>query len=162
MDVEHGASDERERPALERESRHDNPGEQQVAQQPGEGADVAPLEDSVLIGERGDRVGETESKGVPRSGLESSDNEVVEVDSDADDRPVDDERGRGNEFDRADRGDDDAGNDKRDDCVVDRINSDSPVIAHAIEILNVSPLSRQSPTAATRRSHLPRRRSRAR
>jgi hypothetical protein len=164
--VEYRSRHERKRRVRECRPGDGESREQQVAQQPRERADVTALEDSVLIGERGDRVGETEAKGVPRSGLEPSDNEVIEVDGDADDRPVDDDRDRGNdradEFDRVDRDDDDAGNDERDDCVVDRINSDSPVTAHAVETLNVSPLSRQSPKATTRRSRFPRRQSRAR
>lgn len=166
MYVEHGTRHERERAARARDTGDDDSRKYQVTQQTGECADVTALEDSVLIGERSHRVSETEAKGVPRSGLESSDNEMIEVDGDAGDRPVDDDRNRGNgrtdEFDRADGDDDDAGDDERNDCVVDRINNGSPVTDHAVETLNVSPLNRQSPKATTRRSRFPRRRFRVR
>lgn len=66
-----------------------------MAQQSREDADVAGLEDLRLITDRGTRVRQAEPDGVPASGLEPGDEEVVEIDEDADRGAVnDDRRGR--------------------------------------------------------------------
>jgi hypothetical protein len=116
VDVQHGAGDEGERNTCEGKDGDDHAGEQQVAQQPRECADVTLAKDLVLVNEGRARIRETKLERRPRAGVDPSDDEVIEVDENADGGAVEDNDASRNrhteEFDRSDREHDEGGDDE--------------------------------------------------
>ncbi|ELY72704.1 hypothetical protein SAMN05443661_11963 [Natronobacterium gregoryi] len=91
VDVEDARSYHGESDALEREYWNHQADDEEVTQEPGEHADVAAVEDPMLVCDRGSRILQTEPNGVPSPRFETRDEEVIEVDQDADHGAVGDQ-----------------------------------------------------------------------
>lgn len=96
VDVQHDAGHDRQSRTRDGDGRNREAGDQKVAQQSREDADVTRIEDPSLVGDGSGRVGETEPDGVPVARLETRDEEVIEVDEDPDRGAVDDDGDGGN------------------------------------------------------------------
>ncbi len=140
MCVQDGGGEYGEFGALECEYGSQYADDDEVTQQPREDADVAPFEDPVLVDEGGERVLETESKGVPAARLDPGDDEVIEVDQDTGGDRVRDEDERGDlvfeEDDRRERVRYRRADDERDGSVVFRVDRRSPVLDDDVEVQN--------------------------
>lgn len=131
MDVEHSAGEDRKRGTRECDGWDDDADDEKMTQQSREGADVAAIEDPSLVDDDCRWVSETEPDGIPVSGLETGDEEVIEVDENADCSAVDDEgdggngvAGNGNGWEN---GNENAGDNEREKGVMFRVDERSPI-----------------------------------
>jgi hypothetical protein len=124
MDVEDDGDEDGEKAVDEREDADREPADDDVAQESAEDAHVTRLEDGTLVEKDDAGVAETAADGRPRPCVESGDEEVVEVDADADDgRETDEQPPRIRDVDSEEDG---TGDRERAEEMVFRVDRRSP------------------------------------
>ncbi|SEP21803.1 hypothetical protein SAMN04487948_12247 [Halogranum amylolyticum] len=123
--VEDDRGEDREEDVDDEQSGDDDTADDDVAQESAERPDVALFEDGVLLGEDDPWVTETAPDRRPLAGVQAGDEEVIEVDTDADDGGVADEEPPGVAGSDVREGDGGA-DDNRDEEVLVRVDERSP------------------------------------
>lgn len=140
--VEDDGGEHREEDVEHEEDTHGEPTEDDVAQESTQRTDVTRVEYLVLVGEDDTWVAETPPHGGPLTGVQSGDEKVVEVDTDAEDDGVDDEKPP--RVHRDSRECDSSADDNRDEEVLMRVDSRSPTESTPVTVIKptASPQSR--------------------
>ena len=124
MPVEDDRRERSQKRVDERQSTDEESGNDDVAQQSTQNSDVTQVEDGVLVGEDDPRIAQTASSSGPRACVQTGDEEVIEVDTHAEDDGVGNEEPH--RIPAVHGQDDDECDSSRDNEVVLRVDNLSP------------------------------------